>query len=248
MHSWTTAVVMLLAMFCAVQAKEQCTDHVDQILHFVLNYDINTMIRATSKFKLKKDQFVQDTTKREPGKHVSLHVKCCCDTAPGSSEINGIPTSLCATKCGHGAAKWDQETAQAKDSKGQTKNIIFAFYDEGENNADSPVFLEIGKRRLGKWGNEEGGHGGYGGWGGHGGNGGWRGHHHHNTQNTLEMFDSGHGRGGGGGGGGHRFKVNLVSGIKKFHNEFEVDENGGENPLSIAKRRRRLLQNSNRSS
>ena len=140
MHSSTTAVLLLLALF-GTSIVDACDEHAAQAMAFTLSTDISTWNGATDMFGLTKNNF--HVTRTSPGQYkTELQLDCCCD----SDQNIGSPASVCMTKCGSSPDDlnvWKKETAVINGVK-----VEFDFKDLGP---PDPALLEMGsaKKRLG---------------------------------------------------------------------------------------------------
>ena len=93
MHSSTTAVLLLLALF-GTSIVDACDEHAAQAMAFTLLTNVSTWNGATDMFGLTKDDFHVTLTPFGTFK-TELQLDCCCD--PGQDI--GSPASVCETKC-----------------------------------------------------------------------------------------------------------------------------------------------------
>ena len=139
MHSSTTAVLLLLALF-GTSIVDACDEHAAQAMAFTLSTDISTWNGATDMFGLTRHDF--HVTLTSPGQYkTELQLDCCCD----SGQDIGSPASVCETKCNSPDLNvWKKETAVINGVE-----VEFDFKDLG---MPTPALLEMGsaKKRLGK--------------------------------------------------------------------------------------------------
>merc|ERR1711990_455895 len=81
-------------------SSASCDEAIHQILHFRLDYAIDTVTFPTSPLGLERGHF-KDTGNP---KKVDLDIHCCCDFIGNSSLDTGLaPDNLCELKCGRGS-------------------------------------------------------------------------------------------------------------------------------------------------
>ena len=138
MHSSTTAVLLLLALF-GTSIVDACDEHAAQAMAFTLSTNVSTWNGATDMFGLTKHDF--HVTLTLPGQYkTELQLDCCCD----SGQDIGSPASVCETKCNSPDLNvWKKETAVINGVE-----VEFDFRDVG---GMPPALLEMGsaKKRLG---------------------------------------------------------------------------------------------------
>jgi len=79
MHSSTTAVLLLLALF-GTSIVDACDEHAAQAMAFTLSTDVSTWNGATDMFGLTRHDF--HVTLTSPGQYkTELQLDCCCDLA-----------------------------------------------------------------------------------------------------------------------------------------------------------------------
>ncbi len=138
MHSSTTAVLLLLALF-GTSIVDACDEHAAQAMAFTLLTNVSTWNGATDMFGLTKNNFHVTLTPFGTFK-TELQLDCCCD--PGQDI--GSPASVCETKCNSVDLNvWKKETAVINGVE-----VEFDFKDLG---VSTPALLEMGsaKKRLG---------------------------------------------------------------------------------------------------
>ena len=139
MHSSTTAVLLLLALF-GTSIVDACDEHAAQAMAFTLSTNVSTWNGATDMFGLTRHDF--HVTLTSPGQYkTELQLDCCCD----SGQNIGSPASVCETKCNSPDLNvWKNETAVINGVE-----VEFDFKDLG---MPTPALLEMGsaKKRLGK--------------------------------------------------------------------------------------------------
>ena len=112
MHSSTTAILLLLALFgtgrvaCTTAPRTRCENGVQQVLSFTLEKDIRTWSGHDDKFGLTKANFKWDP--RGDGKEVTFLFECCCDSYPYGRR--NTPEYLCQVKCGKTSKQRDWAT------------------------------------------------------------------------------------------------------------------------------------------
>ncbi len=139
MHSSTTAVLLLLALF-GTSIVDACDEHAAQAMAFTLSTNVSTWNGATDMFGLTKRDF--HVTLSEGKFKTELQLNCCCD----SGQDIGSPASVCEIKCNSppdDVNVWKKERAVINGVE-----VEFDFKDLG---MPTPALLEMGsaKKRLG---------------------------------------------------------------------------------------------------